>query len=105
MLELTPPVLRRNGAPIDGAEAFTANNQALAPYAGYVFGQLDPRYPNPILQAGESFRVPPGEYLPLGDNSRNSLDGRYWGTVPARDMVGRPLFIYYPFTRRWGPAQ
>jgi signal peptidase I len=33
------------------------------------------------------------------------MDGRYWGFVPAKDAVGRPLFIYFPFTRRWGPAR
>jgi signal peptidase I len=41
----------------------------------------------------------------MGDNSGNSADGRYWGFVPAADVIGRPLFIYYPFTRRWGPAR
>jgi signal peptidase I len=24
--------------------------------------------------------------------------------VPAADVVGRPLMIYYTFTKRWGPA-
>ena len=49
--------------------------------------------------------VPESSYLALGDNSMNSFDGRFWGFVPAKDVVGRPLFIYYPFTRRWGPAK
>jgi signal peptidase I len=48
--------------------------------------------------------VPANEYAAFGDNSASSLDSRYWGTIPAKDVVGRPLFIYYPFTRRWGPA-
>jgi signal peptidase I len=49
--------------------------------------------------------VPAQAFFALGDNSRDSQDGRYWGFVPEKDVIGRPLFIYYPFTRRWGPAR
>ncbi|HEY9154833.1 MAG TPA: S26 family signal peptidase [Opitutaceae bacterium] len=43
-------------------------------------------------------------YYAMGDNSYNSDDSRYWGPVPRANVVGRPLFIYFPFTKRWGPA-
>jgi signal peptidase I len=49
--------------------------------------------------------VPEHAYLALGDNSHDSFDGRFWGYVPEKDVIGRPLFIYFPFTRRWGPAK
>jgi signal peptidase I len=41
----------------------------------------------------------------MGDNSGNSQDSRYWGFVPLKDAIGRPVVIYYPFTKRWGPAR
>jgi signal peptidase I len=41
----------------------------------------------------------PGHYLCLGDNSPESSDGRTWGLVPARLMLGRALMVYYPFSR------
>jgi signal peptidase I len=41
--------------------------------------------------------VQPGHYLCLGDNSPESSDGRTWGTVPERLMLGRALLVYYPF--------
>jgi signal peptidase I len=41
--------------------------------------------------------VQPHHYLCLGDNSPESSDGRYWGTVPERLLLGRALLIYYPF--------
>ena len=49
--------------------------------------------------------VPAKSYFAMGDNSPNSKDSRAWGFVPDKEVVGRPLFIYYPLTRRWGVAQ
>lgn len=43
--------------------------------------------------------VQPGHYLCLGDNSPESSDGRSWGLVPERLMLGRALLVYYPFGR------
>lgn len=48
------------------------------------------------------FTVPPDSYFALGDNSRNSSDSRAFGVVPAENVVGRGLFVYWPFTRHWG---
>jgi signal peptidase I len=46
--------------------------------------------------------VPPGNYFALGDNSADSLDSRYWGFVPKMNVVGRGLFVYWPFSSHWG---
>ena len=43
--------------------------------------------------------VQPGHYLCFGDNSPESHDGRSWGLVPERLMLGRALAVYYPFNR------
>jgi len=40
--------------------------------------------------------------LLVGDNSYNSYDSRYWGPVPEENLVGRGLFVYWPFNRHWG---
>jgi signal peptidase I len=88
--------LYRNGAPITGAPAFARNATREGRYSGYrALG---------LLATGQSVTVPADGYFAMGDNSANSYDGRYWGPVPAKDVVGRPLVIYYPFTKRWGIA-
>ncbi|HTU17200.1 MAG TPA: S26 family signal peptidase [Gemmataceae bacterium] len=43
--------------------------------------------------------VQPEHFLCLGDNSPESSDGRSWGVVPRRLMLGRALLVYYPFGR------
>ncbi|MFT3870571.1 MAG: signal peptidase I [Nibricoccus sp.] len=95
-LEIREPVLYRNGQPITGAEAFQKNGRREGKYAGY--------FNIGLLESGSVVTVPKDGYFALGDNSGNSKDSRYWGFVPRKDVVGRPLFIYYPFTNHWGLA-
>lgn len=48
------------------------------------------------------FQVPPKSYFAMGDNSYNSSDSRAWGRVPAENVVGRGMVVYWPFSRHWG---
>jgi len=104
-IEIREPGLFRNGKPITGAAAFERNAHREGQYGGYFNGHPDDRYPAAQLFTGQVITVPSDAFLALGDNSANSLDGRYWGFVPRKDVVGRPLFIYYPFTNHWGPPR
>ncbi len=103
-VEIRQPRIFRNGLPITGSSTFELNENRVSPYRGYVNAtHEDSRYRQ--LFAGETITVPEQSYLALGDNSPNSFDGRYWGFVPAKDVIGKPLFIYYPFTSRWGTSK
>jgi len=48
---------------------------------------------------GEVLVVPESKYFFLGDNSISSLDGRFWGFADSHDVVGKAIFIWWPFTR------
>ena len=40
----------------------------------------------------------------LGDNSKFSMDSRYFGPVPRQNLIGRAWMVFYPFSRRMGPV-
>jgi len=43
------------------------------------------------------FTIPEGEYFMMGDHRNSSSDSRAWGTVKKEDLMGKALFIYFPF--------
>ena len=50
----------------------------------------------------DSINLGEGEYLPMGDNTLSSSDGRYWGSVPEAQMLGPGSLIWWPLSPRWG---
>jgi len=48
--------------------------------------------------------IPKGWILPLGDNRDNSKDGRYFGPVSLRNVLGKAMFKYWPI-KRIGPIR
>ena len=101
-LRIDPPKLFINGLPATGP-AFErvmsgTRTQPNAGYRGYAQG---PEF-GYLYSPESTFRVPEKRYFALGDNSYNSADSRYWGTVPEENLVGCGLFVYWPFTKHWG---
>ena len=64
------------------------------------------RYLFPLREGADSnsVKVPEGHYFVLGDNSANSADSRFWGFLPAENILGRAAFCYRPVDRL-GPVK
>lgn len=50
-------------------------------------------------EEGKVIHVPEGHFYVLGDNSANSMDSRYWGFVPEKNLVGEAFIIHWPIKR------
>ncbi len=97
ILQVNPPILYRNHKPIEGSKAFEYNAKQLFAYPGYQdYG---------MFSYGKLYTVPPASVYVMGDNSPHSFDSRYWGPVPKKELIGRAVFVFYPFTGRWGRAR
>ena len=55
---------------------------------------LSTRYFNQSNTRTGEWIVPADHYFVLGDNRDNSLDSRYWGFVPAKNIVGSAMFSW-----------
>jgi signal peptidase I len=93
-----------NGVAVAAPEPIAANNrrEVSAGYYGYLPEVGGDRYAIPL---NAEHTVRDHHYYAMGDNSANSFDSRGWGEVPEGDVVGQPLFILHPFTKRWGWAK
>ncbi len=70
---------------------FYATRQKISPHDTTVRSELA-RYTN-------GFYVPEGYILPIGDNRDNSGDGRYFGLIPVKKILGRATFRFWPISR------
>jgi signal peptidase I len=54
---------------------------------------------DPENRYAEEYEIGPDEFFPMGDNSPQSLDGRYWpedDTLHRDLLIGKALMIYWP---------
>ncbi|MBZ4219970.1 MAG: signal peptidase I [Chlorobium sp.] len=47
----------------------------------------------------EQYTVHENYYFAMGDNRDNSLDSRFWGFLPEKDLVGQAMIVYWS----WDP--
>jgi signal peptidase I len=77
-------------------------------YSGHVNGTVSQKYylglgVPPLFPDEETVYVVPTNYcLPMGDNTCNSSDSRFWGAIPEDYVIGKSFFVYWPLTKRFG---
>jgi signal peptidase I len=77
-------------------------------YSGHVNGTVARKfdlYPNlaPLFPNAETiFTNAADSYMVMGDNTCNSSDSRTWGSFPAKNVIGKSFFVYWPITKRFG---
>jgi len=122
--------LRINGQRLDASTPHFGNVYGFDPnkppresqYSGHVNGtvaqtyglypNLAPNFPDQETiftnQLFETTNLVTGEgrvvdsYMVMGDNTCNSFDSRAWGPFPARNIIGKSFFVYWPLTSRFG---
>lgn len=57
---------------------------------------LDEPYVKLNKQDSLSYTLGPGEYFVMGDNRLASADSRIWGSVPEKNIIGRPILRLFP---------
>ncbi len=107
-VSIKKPNLYINGE-IPQIATFERISKRIAPYnpSGYVPAGKDAPYAfitdTSSLQLKKSPLNPNlNEYAALGDNTENSLDSRYWGSVKQFNVLGPASLAIWPFTEHWG---
>lgn len=73
------------------------NFPAVAPAELFGVGNEKWQQELPLHVEGGDIVVPADSYFAMGDNRDVSYDSRYWGFIPRKNVIGRPLFIYWSF--------
>ncbi len=63
-----------------------------------------PEYTQGQFGVEEPYKVPENCFFVLGDNTANSNDSRFFGSIPLSDLIGKAYKIYWPIGRS-GPIE
>jgi len=94
-ISINPPHLLIDNHTITGLRGIDRVSSACDGYSGYQLAE-------DLGSVLKSRSLGLDEYYALGDNTRNSADSRFWGPVPARNLVGPAALVYWPLSSRWG---
>ncbi len=91
-ISITDRALTADGVKIVDDFAF---DRQLNEYGGYSFA-------GNLMTESDFIQLENDEFLPFGDNTDNSLDGRYFKGVKVKNLLGPAVCVYWPFGKHWG---
>lgn len=96
-ISVDPPYLKANGEKV--TEPYPFERMLAKPYSGY---QLAPTGASKLSRRDSVLKLADDQFLPFGDNTLHSLDGRFFGGVDVENLIGPAFAVYWPFGPHWG---
>jgi signal peptidase I len=84
--------------PRDSHYSGHVNEKVVRQYFPNFMGELARWFPD----SSATYDLRPEHFMVMGDNTMNSYDSRSWGDFPAKNVIGRSCFVYWPITDRFG---
>jgi signal peptidase I len=97
---IDPPYLLVNDRRVMEPSIFSKIAESKEGLSGYCPATASAAFPAPLATPSARITLGPDEYLVLGDNTRNSLDGRYFGPIKRSAIIGKAFYIYAPVNRK-----
>ncbi len=95
-VSIKPPHLYVNGEKVIEPMIFTTISGQQNGYHGFQLVRSAFQFQEVLSKAEDFIQLGPDQYFVLGDNQPSSLDGRYWGALPRKNIVGKVTKIYWP---------
>ena len=94
--------VRINGQRLDATTPHFENVYSFDPRIEPRRNEYSGHVPMGHLSEGNEWPISAHRYFALGDNTLNSYDSRGWGDFPEENVIGKPFFIYWPISSRFG---
>jgi signal peptidase I len=95
-IALQPPWILANGARLSEPPILRKIAEGRDGYCGYSFAMSS----SLLAAPDDHITLGSDEYLVFGDNTRSSLDSRYFGPIRRSSIVGKVVVIYSPADRK-----
>lgn len=82
--------------------AFINGEQLDEPYINPEEGCDDPEHYDESCSYPTEITIPEGHFFMMGDNRNASDDSRFWGPIPAENVIGEAFATYWPPTKIGG---